>query len=76
MADRPHMDVGIIAKGQAKPVEKASRTAWQKKHPITVRLTDDQYRKLQEISTSRIPRITHQDVMVEALEQLYKDKVM
>ncbi len=72
MAERPHMDAGII-KGQAKPIER--RTAWQKKHPITVRLTDDQYRKLQEISTSRIPRITHQDVMVEALEQLYKDKV-
>jgi hypothetical protein len=38
-------------------------------------LTDDQYRKLQEISTSRIPRITHQDVMVEALERYYQDKV-
>ena len=72
MAERPRMDVGII-KGQAKPIER--RAAWQKKHPITVRLTDDQYRKLQEISTSRIPRITHQDVMVEALERYYQDKV-
>ena len=74
MAERPHMDAGIV-KGQAKPIERDRRTAWQKKHPITVRLTDDQYRKLQEISTSRIPRITHQDVMVEALEQFYQDKV-
>ncbi len=74
MAERPHMDAGII-KGQAKPIERDRRAPWQKKHPITVRLTDDQYRKLQEISTSRIPRITHQDVMVEALEQLYKGKV-
>jgi hypothetical protein len=74
VAERPRMDAGII-KGQAKPIEKDSRTPWQKKHPITMRLTDDQYRKLQELSTSRIPRITHQDVMVEALGQLYKDKV-
>jgi hypothetical protein len=66
------MDASII-KGQAKPVDK--RAAWQKKHPITVRLTDEQYRKLQELSTSRIPRITHQEVMVEALECLYSDKV-
>jgi hypothetical protein len=66
------MDASII-KGQAKPVDK--RAAWQKKHPITVRLTDEQYRKLQELSTSRIPRITHQEVMVEALERLYSDKV-
>ena len=72
MAERPRMNAGII-KGQAKPMEQQS--PWQKKHPITVRLTDDQYRKLQELSTSRIPRITHQDVMVEALEKLYKDKV-
>ena len=72
MAERPKIDAGMI-KGQAKPLER--QTPWQKKHPITVRLTDDQYRKLQEISTSRIPRITHQDVMVEALEQLYKEKV-
>jgi hypothetical protein len=33
------MDAGII-KGQAKPIEQ--RPAWQKKHPITVRLTDEQ----------------------------------
>lgn len=66
------MDASII-KGQAKPIDK--RAAWQKKHPITVRLTDDQYRKLQELSASRIPRITHQEVMVEALERLYSDKV-
>ena len=72
MAERPRMDASII-KGQAKPVDK--RAAWQKKHPITVRLTDDQYRKLQELSASRIPRITHQEVMVEALERLYSDKV-
>ena len=72
MAERPRMDASII-KGQAKPVDK--RAAWQKKHPITVRLTDEQYRKLQELSTSRIPRITHQEVMVEALERLYSDKV-
>ena len=75
MADRPRMDAGIITKGQAKPVEKTKRTPWQKKHPITVRLSDDQYRKLQEISTSRIPRITHQEVMVEALERYHKEKV-
>ena len=74
MAERPRMDAGII-KGQAKPLESDRRTPWQKKHPITVRLTDDQYRKLQEISTSRIPRITHQEVMVEALERYYRDKV-
>ena len=74
MAERPRMDAGII-KGQAKPIEKERRAPWQKKHPITVRLTDDQYRKLQELSTARIPRITHQDVMVEALERYYKDKV-
>jgi hypothetical protein len=74
VAERPYMDAGII-KGQAKPIERDRRAPWQKKHPITVRLTDDQYRKLQEISTSRIPRITHQDIMVEALEQLYKDKL-
>jgi hypothetical protein len=74
VAERPHMDAGII-KGQAKPIERDRRAPWQKKHPITVRLTDDQYRKLQELSTSRIPRITHQDVMVEALERFYKDKV-
>ena len=73
MAERPRMDAGIV-KGKAKPVE-SGKSPWQKKHPITVRLTDDQYRKLQELSTSRIPRITHQDVMVEALEQLYKEKV-
>jgi tRNA 2-selenouridine synthase SelU len=72
VAERPRMDAGII-KGQAKPIER--RAPWQKKHPITVRLTNDQYRKLQEISTSRIPRITHQDVMVEALERYYQDKV-
>jgi hypothetical protein len=72
MAERPRMGVDII-KGQAKPIDK--RAPWQKKHPITVRLTDDQYRKLQELSTSRIPRITHQDVMVEALERYYRDKV-
>ena len=74
MAERPRMDAGIV-KGQAKPIEKESRAPWQKKHPITVRLTDDQYRMLQELSTSRIPRITHQDVMVEALERFYNDKV-
>jgi hypothetical protein len=74
VAERPRMDAGIV-KGQAKPIEKDTRTAWQKKHPITVRLTEDQYRKLQELSTSRIPRITHQDVMVEALERYYQDKV-
>ena len=72
MAERPRMDATII-KGQAKPVDK--RATWQKKHPITVRLTDEQYRKLQELSASRIPRITHQEVMVEALERLYSDKV-
>jgi hypothetical protein len=72
VAERPRMDASII-KGQAKPVDK--RAAWQKKHPITVRLTDEQYRKLQKLSTSRIPRITHQEVMVEALERLYSDKV-
>ena len=72
MAERPQMGVDII-KGQAKPIDK--RAPWQKKHPITVRLTDDQYRKLQELSTSRIPRITHQDVMVEALERYWRDKV-
>jgi hypothetical protein len=74
VAERPRMDAGII-KGQAKPIEKDRRIPWQKKHSITVRLTDDQYRKLQELSMSRIPRITHQDVMVEALERFYKDKV-
>ena len=72
MAERPRMSVDIV-KGQAKPIDK--RAPWQKKHPITVRLTDEQYRKLQELSTSRIPRITHQDVMVEALERYYRDKV-
>jgi len=66
------MDASIV-KGQAKPIDR--RASWQKKHPITVRLTDEQYRKLQEISTSRIPRITHQEVMVEALERFYNDKV-
>ena len=74
MAERPRMDAGIV-KGQAKPIGKERRAPWQKKHPITVRLTDDQYRKLQELSTARIPRITHQDMMVEALERFYKDKV-
>jgi len=73
MAERPKMEAGIIAKGKAKSLER--QTPWQKKHPITVRLTDDQYRKLQELSTSRIPRITHQDVMVEALERFCKNKV-
>ena len=72
MAERPRMSVDIV-KGQAKPIDK--RAPWQKKHPITVRLTDEQYRKLQELSTSRIPRITHQEVMVEALERYYRDKV-
>jgi len=72
VAERPQMDAGIV-KGQAKPIDR--RASWQKKHPITVRLTDEQYRKLQEISTSRIPRITHQEVMVEALERFYNDKV-
>jgi len=72
VAERPQMDASIV-KGQAKPIDR--RASWQKKHPITVRLTDEQYRKLQEISTSRIPRITHQEVMVEALERFYNDKV-
>ena len=72
MAERPRIDVNIV-KGQAKPVDK--RAPWQKKHPITVRLTDEQYRKLQELSSMRIPRVTHQEVMVEALERYYRDKV-
>ena len=72
MAEHPRMNVGII-KGQAKPIDK--RSPWQKKYPITVRLTDEQYRKLQELSTRRIPRITHQQIMVEALELYYTNKV-
>ena len=72
MTERPRMNVDIV-KGQAKPIDK--RAPWQKKHPITVRLSDEQYRKLQELSTSRIPRITHQEVMVEALERYYRDTV-
>jgi len=62
-----------IVKGQAKPID--NRAPWQKKHPITVRLTDDQYRKLQELSAIRIPRVTHQEVMVAALELYYNNKV-
>ena len=72
MAERPRMDVGII-KGQAKPLD--TRAPWQLKHPITVRLTDEQYRKLQDLSARRIPRITHQQVMVEALELYYTNTV-
>ena len=72
MAERPRMNVDIV-KGQAKPIDK--RAPWQKKHPITVRLTDEQYRKLQELSARRIPRVTHQEVMVEALELYYTNKV-
>jgi hypothetical protein len=72
MAERPRIDVNIV-KGQAKPIDK--RAPWQKKHPITVRLSDEQYRKLQELSARRIPRVTHQEVMVEALERYYSDKV-
>ena len=70
MAERPRMNVDIV-KGQAKPID--NRTPWQKKHPITVRLTDEQYRKLQELSAKRIPRITHQQVMVDALERYYNE---
>jgi hypothetical protein len=70
MAERPRIGIDII-KGQAKPIDK--RAQWQKKHPITVRLTDEQYRKLQELSARRIPRVTHQEVMVEALERYYNE---
>ena len=70
MAERPRMNVDIV-KGQAKPID--NRAPWQKKHPITVRLTDEQYRKLQELSAKRIPRITHQQVMVDALERYYNE---
>jgi len=70
VADRPRMKVDIV-KGQAKPID--NRAPWQKKHPITVRLTDEQYRKLQELSAKRIPRITHQEVMVAALERYYNE---
>ena len=72
MAERPRMDINIV-KGQAKPIDK--RAPWQKKHPITVRLSDEQYRKLQELSAKRIPRVTHQEVMVEALELYYTNTV-
>ena len=70
MAERPRMNVDIV-KGQAKPID--NRAPWQKKHPITVRLTDEQYRKLQELFAKRIPRITHQQVMVDALERYYNE---
>ena len=72
MAERPRMNADIV-KGQAKPIDK--RAPWQKKHPVTVRLSDEQYRKLQELSARRIPRITHQQVMVEALELYYNNNV-
>ena len=72
MGERPRMNADIV-KGQAKPID--NRAPWQKKHPITVRLTDDQYRKLQELSAIRIPRVTHQEVMVAALELYYNNKV-
>ena len=70
MADRPLMDANIVRKGDAKPV--ANGPAWKQKTPVTVRLDDERYRKLMAASSSRIPRITHQQIILDALD-LYFD---
>lgn len=70
MADhRPTMGADIV-KGTAKPI--ANEPAWKQKTSVTVRLDDERYRKLMAVSSSRIPRITHQQIIIDALDLYFE----
>ncbi len=66
---KPLIDTSIIQKGEARPI--SNQPAWKLKTPVTVRLDDERYRKLMAVSSSRIPRKTHQQILVEALDMYF-----
>lgn len=72
MSEKARVGADLISKGNAAPI--ATKVPWEKKIPVTVRLTEEQYKKLQELSTMTVPRTTHQNVLVEALESLHANK--
>ena len=72
MSEKARVGADLISKGKATPI--STKVPWEKKIPVTVRLTEEQYKKLQELSTMTVPRTTHQNVLVEALESLHADK--
>jgi hypothetical protein len=63
------MDASIVTtKGDATP----RREGWRQKTPITVRLNAERYRKLTAMSGQFVPRKTHQQIIVEALDMYFK----
>ncbi len=70
MAERkPMMDASIVTtKGDAAP----RREGWRQKTPITVRLDAERYKKLTGMSGRFVPRKTHQQIIVEALDMYFK----
>ena len=63
------MDASIVTtKGDAMPRQEG----WRQKTPITVRLDAERYRKLTAMSGQFVPRKTHQQIIVEALDMYFK----
>ena len=69
------LDVGLVAKGEAKPaavpVEKTQAPipkGTKDTIAVTVRLDEERYRRLMAYSTQFVPRRKHQEILVEALD--------